>query len=66
MIIKRAGAYAAGMIAVVSFLFAVIARLLCAGKAFIGMSALSYLRITNTMLLFAIGFVLFIILDKRE
>jgi hypothetical protein len=48
-----------GIIAVVSFVLAVIARLFLVNKALFGLSSLSYLRVTNTMLLFTIAFLVF-------
>ena len=44
----------AGIIAVITVILAVIARLFLPNKSFLGLSALSYLRVTNTMLLFAL------------
>ena len=44
----------AGIIAVITIILAVIARLFLPNKAFLGLSALSYLRVTSTMLLFAL------------
>jgi len=51
--------YISGIIAVISTILAVVARLFFADKALFGLSALSYLRITNTMLLFTIAFLVF-------
>lgn len=58
MKMKRILSKIAALAAVISMGLAVIDRLFCADKALFGMSALSYLRITNTMLLFAIAFLL--------
>ena len=49
--------YISGIIAVVSFIIAVVTRLFLFNKCFLGISALSYLRVTNTMLLFTIVFI---------
>lgn len=51
--------YISGIVAVVSFIMAVVARLFLFNKCFLGMSALSYLRVANTMLLFTIMFIVF-------
>jgi len=51
--------YISGIIAVISTILVVVARLFFADKALFGLSALSYLRITNTMLLFTIAFLVF-------
>lgn len=47
-------------------MLAVIARVFFINKALFGLSALSYLRITNTMLLFAIALCFFEGLKKKE
>jgi len=65
MFSKRIYAYIPGIVAVVSFILAVIARLACTNKALLGVSALSYLRITNTMLLFALTFILLELRAKK-
>ena len=44
-----------GIVAVVSFIMAIVARLFLFNKCFLGLSALSYLRVTNTMLLFTLA-----------
>jgi len=49
--------YISGIVAVVSFIIAVVTRLFLFNKCFLGISALSYLRVTNTMLLFTIVFI---------
>jgi hypothetical protein len=59
MTIKRVLAYASGLVALISMFLAVLTRLFFLNKAVFGLSALSYLRVTNTMLLFAIVFWLF-------
>ncbi len=59
MKINRILSKIAALAAVISMGLAVIDRLFCADKALFGMSALSYLRITDTMLLFTIVFWLF-------
>jgi len=51
--------YISSIVAVVSFIIAVVTRLFLFNKCFLGLSALSYLRVTNTMLLFTIVFVVF-------
>ena len=51
--------YISGIVAVVSFIIAVVARLFLFNKCFLGLSALSYLRVVNTMLLFTIVFIVF-------
>jgi hypothetical protein len=66
MSIKRILAYISGLIAVISMMLAVIARAFLMNKALFGLSALSYLRVTNTMLLFAIAFWLFEYLKRKE
>lgn len=66
MLIKRLLAYVSGFIAVISMMLAVIARLFLMNKALFGLSALSYLRVTNTMLLFTIAFWLFEYLKRKE
>lgn len=43
-----------GIIAFIMLIVAVIARLFLPNKVFLGLSALSYLRVTNTMLLFTL------------
>lgn len=48
--------YISGLVAVVSFIMAIVARLFLFNKCFfLGLSALSYLRVTNTMLLFTLA-----------
>jgi hypothetical protein len=59
MSLKRILTYVSGVIAVISMVLAVMARVFLADKAPFGLSALSYLRTTNTMLLFAIAFMIF-------
>jgi len=54
MTLKRVLAYASGLIAVISMFLAVFTRLFFSNKALFGLSALSYLRVTDTMLLFTI------------
>jgi len=66
MSIKRILAYVSGVIAVISMILAVIARMFFVNKALFSLSALSYLRVTNTMILFAIAFWLFEYLKKKE
>jgi len=66
MSLKRILAYVSGLIAVISMMLAVIARAFLMNKVLFGLSALSYLRITNTMLLFAITFWLFECRPKKE
>jgi hypothetical protein len=66
MPIKRILAYISGLIAMISMILAVIARVFLMNKALFGLSALSYLRVTNTMLLFTIAFWLFEYLKRRE
>jgi hypothetical protein len=66
MSIKRILAYVSGLIAVISMLLAVIARAFLMNKVLFGLSALSYLRVTNTMLLFTIAFWLLECLPRKE
>ena len=47
--------YISGIVAVVSFIMAIVARLFLFNKCFLGLSALSYMRVTNTMLLFTLA-----------
>lgn len=47
------------IIAVISLILAVVARLFLCNKSLFGLSALSYLRFTNTMLLFTIASLVF-------
>ena len=54
MTLKRVLVYASGLIAVISMFLAVFTRLFFSNKALFGLSALSYLRVTDTMLLFTI------------
>lgn len=65
MPLKRILAYVSGVIAVISMILAVIARVFFTDKALFGLSALSYLRTTNTMLLFAIAFMVFDYIKKK-
>ncbi|MGB3478675.1 MAG: hypothetical protein WBB67_05900 [bacterium] len=65
MSFKQICAYISGIIAIVSFILAVIARLIYADKIFLGLSALAYLRITNTMLLFAVAFMFLKLLERK-
>jgi uncharacterized membrane protein len=65
MSFKHLCAYIAGIIAIVTLILAIIARLICADKVFLGLSALTYLRLTNTMLLLAIMFILFALVEKK-
>lgn len=51
--------YISGIVAVVSFVIAVATRLFLFNKCFLGLSALAYLRVANTMLLFTIAFLVF-------
>jgi hypothetical protein len=51
-------AYISGIIGIISIVLAVIARLFLPYKMLFGMAALTYLRFTNTMLLFTIVFML--------
>ncbi len=48
--------YVALVIAIITMILAVIARLFLPDKALFGLAALSYLRVTMTMLLFSIAF----------
>jgi len=65
MSLKRILAYVSGVIAVISMILAVIARVFFADKALFGLNALSYLRTTNTMLLFAIALMIFDYVKKK-
>jgi hypothetical protein len=47
------------IIAIVGMIGAIVARIFLPGKVLFGLAALTYLRITITMLLFAITFHLF-------
>jgi len=51
--------YISSIIAVISLILAVVARLFLFNKCFLGLSALSYLRVTNTMLLFTLAALVF-------
>jgi len=51
--------YISSIIAVISLILAVVARLFLFNKSFLGLSALSYLRVTNTMLLFTLAALVF-------
>ena len=51
-------AYISGIIGIISIVLAVITRLFLPYKMLFGMAALTYLRFTNTMLLFTIVFML--------
>lgn len=48
--------YVAFVVAVITMVLAVIARLFMPDKALLGLAALTYLRLTITMLLFALVF----------
>jgi len=48
-----------GLLAVITLILAVIARLFFVSHPLFGMSALSYLRVSNTMLLFTIAFMIY-------
>ena len=63
---KRFLAYVSGLIAVISMILAVVARVFFINKSLFGLSALSYLRMTDTMLLFTITFWLFECLKRKE
>ena len=58
--------YISGIIAVISTILAVVARLFFVDKALFGLSALSYLRVTNTMLLFTIAFSVFEYVRRKQ
>ncbi|MGB3340876.1 MAG: hypothetical protein WBB37_05290 [bacterium] len=51
--------YISSIIAVISLILAVAARLFLLDKSIWGLSALSYLRFTNTMLLFTLAALVF-------
>ncbi len=51
-------AYISGIIGIISIVLAVVARLFLPYKMLFGMAAITYLRFTNTMLLFTIVFML--------
>ncbi len=51
--------YISGIVAAVSFIIAIVTRLFLFNKCFLGLSALSYLRVTSTMLLFTLVFIAF-------
>jgi hypothetical protein len=59
-------AYTAGVLAIICVGLAIIARLFFPNKAFLSLSALSYLRSASTMILFAIAFMLFEFLKKKK
>jgi len=65
MSLERILACVSGGIAVISMVLAVMARVFFADKAPFGLSALSYLRATNTMLLFAIAFMIYDYVNKK-
>ncbi|MGQ9465656.1 MAG: hypothetical protein ACUVQ3_06305 [bacterium] len=48
--------YVAFVIALITMVLAVIARLFLPGKVLFGLAALTYLRLTITMLLFSLAF----------
>jgi len=58
-------AYLSGVVAVISVILAVIARLFFVNKAILGLSALAYLRVSNTMLLFAIAFLVLEYVNRK-
>ena len=58
-------AYLTGIIAVVSFVLGFVARCFFFDKSLIGIHSLTFLRITNTMLLFAIALLLFEYVSKK-
>lgn len=51
-------AYISGIIGIISIVLAVVARLFLPYKMLFGLAAITYLRFTNTMLLFTIVFML--------
>ncbi|MEO0127562.1 MAG: hypothetical protein ABIL44_07425 [candidate division WOR-3 bacterium] len=57
-------AYISGIIAVICIILAVTTRVFLRETGFLGLSALSYLRVTQTMLLFALMFILFDVARK--
>ncbi len=58
--------YIAGFVAVICLGLAIIARLFFPDKAIMGISALSYLRSANTIILFAIAFMFAEYLKKKK
>ena len=58
--------YVSSIIAVITVILAVVARLFLPNKSLLGMSALSYMRVTNTMLLFAIAALVFEYIHKKK
>lgn len=58
--------YVSSIIGVVSFILAVVARLFLPYKSLWGLSALSYLRVTNTMLLFTLAALVFEFIQNKK
>ena len=59
-------AFIAGVLAVICMGLAIIARLFFPDKSLSGISALSYLRAANTIILFAIAFLVFEFTKKKK
>jgi len=58
--------YVSSFIAAISVILAIVARLFLPNKSILGLSALSYLRVTNTMLLFAIAALVFEYIHRKK
>ncbi len=58
-------AYLSGIIGIVSIILGFIARLFMPYKVLFGLGALTYLRFTNTMLLFTIVFLLLYYMKEK-
>lgn len=58
-------AYLSGILAVVMLVLGFAARFFFFDKTLIGIHSLTFLRLTNTMLLFAVAFLLFEYLGKK-
>ncbi len=58
-------AYLTGILAVVSFVLGFVARFFLFDKSLIGLHSLTFLRFTNTMLLFTIALLLWCYLDRK-
>lgn len=57
--------YLTGIIAVASLLLGFVARLFFFDKVLLGIHALTFLRVTNTMLLFAIALLIFEYVNRK-
>jgi hypothetical protein len=59
-------AHISGVAAIIAVFLAVIARMFFADKSFLGLHALTYLRVTITMLLFTIAFLMYEVVRRGE